>query len=278
MRLELEASAMKVVVALVVLASVAHANPATDITKTLQAFVETGGTSEAKLVLFIPPQGDSPDEHFEWPVLPHDRGEARGYVDHPKLAVTKLVVSKSGISAWVAAEIHSKAKDPLRASAVLVKDKKQWHVIAAHWSRATPARPVDPCKSLAFEWRPKAAVPALARPPVIAVMKALNPSASFTDVMSDSGNAVLFGPADTTIGGAAIKNVFSRWKVTGPWHEPGKDLSARAGVTPDGELAWMALEIGGPPDQCTDFRTLFVLASEPDGWKLVHQHYSLPAR
>jgi ketosteroid isomerase-like protein len=96
--------------------------------------------------------------------------------------------------------------------------------------------------------------------------------------MTDSGNAVLFGPNATTVGGAAIKNVFKRWKVTGPWHEPGKELSARAGLVPGGELAWMALEIGGPPEQCTDFRSFFVLAVEDGGWKLVHQHYSLPAK
>jgi len=269
---------MRWALVLVLTVRAAHASPSSDITKSFQAFVETGGTSDARLELFIPPQGDSPDEHFQWPVLPHDRGETRGYVDHPRVLVKKLVVSRSGMSAWLAAEIASKGKDPLRASAVLVKDKKAWHVVAAHWSRATPARPVDPCKALAFEWRPKAAVPATARPPVIAVMKALNPSADFTEVMSDSGNAVMFRPGDTTIGGAAIKNVFQAWKVTGPWHEAGKDLSAFAGTTPDGELAWMALEIGGPPDQCTDYRTMFVLASEPDGWKLVHQHYSLPAR
>jgi ketosteroid isomerase-like protein len=269
---------MKALLVVLALASVAHASPTTDITKTLQTFVETGGTSDPRLELFIPPQGDSPDDHFEWPVLPHDRGEARGYIDHPKVAVRKLVISKSGTSAWLAAEIHSRGKDPLRASAVLVKDKRQWHVIAAHWSRAVSPRPAEACKSLAFEWRPKASVPVEARPPVIAVMKALNPSAEFADVISDSSNAVLFRPGDTTIGGAAIKNVFATWKITGPWHEPGKDLSARAGITPDGELAWMALEVGGPSDQCTDYRTLFVLADEADGWKLVHQHYSLPAK
>jgi hypothetical protein len=64
--------------------------------------------------------------------------------------------------------------------------------------------------------------------------------------------------------------------VTGPWHEPGKELSARAGLA--GELAWMVMEIGGPPDQCTDFRAFFVLAPEAGGYKLVHQHYSLPAK
>ena len=46
--------------------------------------------------------------------------------------------------------------------------------------------------------------------------------------------------------------MFRTWKVTGPWHEPGEDLSARAGIAPDGELAWMSLEIGGPPDPCTE--------------------------
>jgi ketosteroid isomerase-like protein len=269
---------VKALLVLVALSSVAHASPAADITKSFQAFVDAGGASDPKLELFIPPQGDSPEDRYEWPVLPHDRGEAGGYLDHPKVGVKKLVVSKSGASAWLAAVIANKGKDPLRASAVLIKDKKVWHVVAMHWSRATAPKHPDACKALAFEWRPKASVPIIARPPVIAVMKALNPSARFTDVMSDDGNALMFGPADTTVGGAAIKNVFATWKITGPWHEPGKDLSAFANITPDGELAWMALEVGGPSDQCTDYRALFVLDSEADGWKLVHQHYSLPAK
>jgi hypothetical protein len=55
------------------LAAAAHASPAGDIGKTFQAFVDSGGTSEPALELFIPPQGDSPDEHFQWPVLPTDQ-------------------------------------------------------------------------------------------------------------------------------------------------------------------------------------------------------------
>jgi len=268
---------MRWVLALVWMVQVAHASPAGDVTKAFQSFVETAGTAEPKLEVFIPPQGDSPEDNA-WPVLPKDKGEVRSYLDHPRVVVKKLVVSTSGTSAWLAADIKNTKLAALRASAVLVKDAKTWHVIATAWSRAMPPPTAETCKVMQFEWRPKAQVPAAARPPVIAVMKALNPSASFTEVMTDSSNAVLFAPNATTIGGAAIKNVFERWKVTGPWHEPGKDLSARAGIVPGGELAWMALETGGPPEQCTDFRTFFVLAPEAGGWKLVHQHYSLPAK
>jgi ketosteroid isomerase-like protein len=266
---------MRWVLALVLMVQVAHASPAGDVTKAFQSFVETAGTAEPRLEVFIPPQGDSPEDNH-WPVLPKDKGEVRGYLDHPRVVVKKLVVTKSGASAWLAADIHNAKLEALRASAVLVKDGTSWHVIATAWSRATEPPTVETCKVMQFEWRPKAQVPVEARPAVISVMKALNPSASFTDVMTDSGNAVLFTPGGTTIGGAAIKNVFKAWKVTGPWHEPGKDLSARAGVA--GELAWMVMEIGGPPEQCTDFRSFFVLAPEDDGWKLVHQHYSLPAK
>lgn len=260
---------------LVALASVAHASPSGDVTKAFQSFVDTAGTAEPKLEVFIPPQGDSPEDNA-WPVLPKDRGEVRGYLDHPKVVVKKLVVSKSGASAWIAADIKNGKLDPLRASAVLVKDNAAWHVVATAWSRATTPSVVQACKVIQFEWRPKAHVPAEARSAVLAVMKALNPSAEVTDVMSDSGNAVLFGPGATTVGGTAIKNVFKKWKITGPWHEAGKELSAHAGLA--GDLAWMVLETGGPADQCTDFRTFYVLAPDDGGWKLVHQHYSLPAK
>jgi hypothetical protein len=247
-------------------AATAHASPAGDIGKTFQAFVDSGGTSEPALELFIPPQGDSPDEHFQWPVLPKDKGEARGYLDHPKVVMKKLVVSASGTSAWLAAEIKN-AKPPLRASAFLVKDARGWHVTAAHWSRAqTPVKPAA-CKSLAFEWRPKAAVPEAAREPVLAVMKTLG--RNFPSVMAPGG--LVWGP------GAAAPD-FHRWKVTGPWHEEGKDLSARANIAPDGQLAWIALEVGGPTELCTDYRTFYVVEKTKAGWRVVHQHYSLPAK
>jgi len=247
-------------------ASLAHASPSGDVTKAFQAFVDAGGTSEPALELFIPPQGDSPDEHFEWAALPKDKGEARGYLDHPKVVTKKVVVSASGTSAWLAADIKN-AKLPLRASAFLIKDDKGWHVTAAHWSRAqTPVKPAA-CKSLQFEWRPKASVPAEAREPVLAVMKTLGHD--FPSVMAPGG--LVWGP------GAAAPD-FGHWKVTGPWHEEGKDLSARANIAPDGQLAWMALEVGGPTELCTDYRAFYVVEKTKAGWRVVHQHYSLPAK
>ena len=255
------------ILAVVSAASVARASPQSDVTRTFQAFVDSAGNADtAALELFIPPQGDSPDEHFEWPALPKDRGEARGYLDKPKIVIEKLAISRSGTSAWLAAEIQNASK-PLRASAFPVKDDKGWHITAAHWSRAaTPAKPAQ-CKSLAFEWRPHAQVPEAAREPVIAVLKTLGHD--FTKVMAPGG--VIFG-----VGTA--RPDFARWKVTGPWHEAGQDLSARANIAPDGQLAWMALEVGGPPELCTDFRTFYVVAKDKAGWRVVHQHYSLPAK
>lgn len=268
---------MRWLLPLVVMCRIAGATPAADVTKAFQGFVDSAGTAEPMLEVFIPPQGDSPEDGA-WPVLPKDKGEVRGYLDHPRVAVRTLVVTRSGNAAWLAAEIRNAKLAPLRASAVLVKEGTTWHVVATAWSRATVPPTVPTCKVMQFEWRPRAKVAAEARPAVIAVMKALNPSADFTSVMTGSGRAVLFSPAATTVGGAAIKRVFKTWKVTAPWHEPGKELSARAGVVPGGELAWMVLEVGSPPAQCTDFRSFFVLAPEASGYKLVHQHYSLPAR
>ena len=119
---------MRWALALVLMVQIAAASPAGDVTKAFQSFVETAGTAEPKLEVFIPPQGDSPEENA-WPVLPKDKGEVRGYLDHP-VVVKKLVVTKSGASAWLAAEIRNAKLAPLRASAVLVKDGKIWHVIA----------------------------------------------------------------------------------------------------------------------------------------------------
>lgn len=257
----------RIALALLVLGATAHASPQSDVTRTFQAFVDAAGNSDpTALELFIPPQGDSPDEHFEWAPLPKDRGEARGYLDKPKVVIKKLAVSPSGASAWLAADIKNASK-PLRASAFLVKDDKGWHITAAAWSRAaTPAKPAS-CKSLAFEWRPKAQVPDAAREPVLAVMK--NFGHDFGKAMAPGG--VIFGV------GTAQPD-FGKWKVTGPWHEAGNDLSAHANIAPDGQLAWMAVEVGGPAELCTDFRAFYIVTKDKAGWHIVHQHYSLPAK
>ena len=63
---------MRWVLALVLMVHVARASPAGDVTKAFQSFVETAGTAEPKLEVFIPPQGDSPEDNA-WPVMPKDR-------------------------------------------------------------------------------------------------------------------------------------------------------------------------------------------------------------
>src|SRR5690242_18130442 len=86
------ARAMRALVVEHALAATAHASPAGDVTKAFQSFVDTAGTAEPRLEVFIPPQGDSPEDNV-WPVMPKDRGEVRGYLDHPRVVVKKLVVS-----------------------------------------------------------------------------------------------------------------------------------------------------------------------------------------
>ena len=117
---------MRCVLALVLFVATAHASPAGDVTKAFQSFVETAGTAEPKLEVFIPPQGDSPEDNT-WPVMPKDKGEVRGYLDHPRVVVKKLVVTTSGSSAWLAADIRNTKLPALRASAVLVKSDPQLH-------------------------------------------------------------------------------------------------------------------------------------------------------
>jgi ketosteroid isomerase-like protein len=275
---------MRWVLALMVMVRVVHADPAADVTKAFQGFVERAGVSEPGLELFIPPGDDGPAQNdFVWPPVPPDATYATDYLKTPKVSIQKLVVSPSGSSAWLAGEIrNAKPRPTLRASALLVKDDKGWHVRATHWS--LPKKDDDlsggdiGCGALSYEWHIKPGTPAPLRATVVEIVNAFG--GTLGSVLSDDKNAHLFGsaPGETFTGGAAIKNVFKTWKVTGPWHEPGKDLSARAGLVPGGDLAWMVLEIGGAPEQCTDFRTFFVLAREDSGWKLVHQHYSLPAK
>ena len=52
--------------------------------------------------------------------------------------------------------------------------------------------------------------------------------------------------------------------------------AACGAIGPDGEMMWIGMSVYAPRQFCTAYRTLFVLAKEAGGWKIVHHHYSQP--
>lgn len=252
-----------------------------DVTKAFQQFVHgvaAGKAQPPELELFLTPDDDTADP-----------GVLRAMLAAPKVKVRQVMVSAGGRSAWLAAEIPvrrtiggKKPKaDVLRASAFLVFDGAAWTVRATHWSFAVKNAKDPGCGSIDPGWVPEPGVPAALLPTVKRVLAVLdeNSPPSFVALMSDDKRSLVFGsaPRETFAGGAKIKGVFKRWSVSLPWFddEERAALPVMAGVGPDDELSWMALGVAYVP-LCVNYRTLFVLAKEPAGWRIVHQHYSEP--
>ena len=282
------------VLTLALLVSTAHADSKADVTQAFATFIDAVATKKPSPVeLFIVPGYDDQDGQFRLPV-PADLADTRAVIASAKLKTTKVAVSPSGKSAWIAGEIAgridgTKKTEPIRVSAFLAKDDKGWHVIATHWSMGVPDSKVEGCGMVdPYELVPS--VPKNAAPLVKQVFDALEPvdfkpgvgpiydTSKFGKLLSDDKNAYAIGSAPKELfAGARIKAVFKKWKIQPETGEAGND-PVRAGLGPDGEMAWIAFGMRGPDELCVSYRTLMVLAKEASGWKVVHQHYSQPHR
>jgi ketosteroid isomerase-like protein len=197
----------------------------------------------------------------------------------------RVVASPSGKSAWVAAEIAARVQDgnkwkpeTVRASAFLVLDADAWRVTAADFSVAMPEKPAPPgCGNASHQWQSPKSVPKALEPAVREAMGTLGDPKKLPALLSDSKDAFVWGtsPGETFSGGAAIKNVFKKWHVSA-WTPADEPPEAMAGTGGDNELVWFAAPIMAPTQMCSMYRGFFVLAKQGSGWKLVHQHYSLP--
>jgi len=261
---------------LVVLAGTARADVSADVTKSVAALVDgvsTGKPDLAGVELFITPGGRDP--------LPdHDAlVDLQKLVGKGKLGNVTVVATKSG--AWLYGELATKP-DPIRITAVLALDGKAWKVRATHWSIATPNRPIPGCGMLSDEWYLAPSVAKALEAPVKAIFDALsgntiaNNTGAFAKLMSDDKAALAIGtaPKERFEGGAKIKSLFAKWTLLDPARDPENHdpLPARANLA--GDLAWIMMPVGAPSQMCTTYRALFVLAKEPAGWRIVHQHYA----
>jgi len=283
-----------VVLVVVGLAGTAHADANADVTKAFTTFIEGVAAKKAAMKgvdTFIPPGSDeTSDEDGTVLPVPSDVDDVGSTIASPKLKVTKVMVSKSGKSAWLAGELPGSIlrkkkikKEPLRVSGFLANDGKAWQVTAIHFSTGEPDRKTDMCGAR-DDWRPKPSIPKALQPTVKDIMTALEgdylseggvKTDKFVKLLSDDKNAVLIGsaPKEVFTGGAKIKGMFKKWKISSQSAD-GDTIYARGAQGPDGEMMWISTGIVAPVEFCTSYRTLFVLAKESAGWRIVHQHYS----
>jgi hypothetical protein len=256
----------------------ARADVTAEVTKDYTAWItDLAAGKQPGVEIFVGPEGDSAHtDTFD------DLGKL--LVKHQLSGIT-VVPAKSGSSAWLVADLAAQAPATkkavtVRTSAFLVHDDKGWHVRAAHWSVARVDDVMPPemgCGMLGFEWE-LAGHPAKDADPIAKTAIAALHDSKLTSLLSDDKRAIVIGsaPKERFTGGAAIKKVFAKWELFSPY--TADERPVYAGVGPGGDLAWIVLPVTGPPKVCTQYRALWVLQKEGASWKLVHQHYSLPAR
>lgn len=289
-------SSMRILVAVAVVAAsaagrLAHADAKADVTAAFTQFVDgvAAGKTPSDLEAFVGPT-------FSNSPVPKLDATAE-VVPSPKVSGVKVVVSTGGKSAWVIAEITAKVPRPdpksykdvikdekLRASAFLASaDGASWHVVAAHWSAGVPNAKTEMCGDLTYWWHLPPSVPTAAADvvkPVVDAFKGMGEplGADFTKLMSDAKTAVVIGSAPKEKWTSAkAKKLFAKISMSiattdDDDHKP----EVRAGLGPDGEMAWMVAAVHAPDQYCTMYRALFVLQKEKAGWRIVHQHYSEP--
>jgi hypothetical protein len=256
--------ALLVSLALVIGAPAAHADATADVTAAFTAFVD--GIAKDKLAkgveLFI-----GPAPQFE--PLPKQLAPIKAMVLGAGFKNVKVSISKGGTSAWVYADI-----DKLRTSSFLTFDGTAWTVAASHWSSAVPIYKGDGCGDLGDDWQLPANVPAAATEAVAAVTGA--GEETYWKLTSTDKAAMWVGGAakDKTVGGKSIQKKLKKLALS-PNKSDDDVVPARAGVGADGEMAWVSLTVGTMA-RCTNYRALLVLAKEKAGWRIVHQHYSVP--
>jgi ketosteroid isomerase-like protein len=270
---------MRLLAVLAVLASsLARADTSADVTKAFTALVDSLATDKPAVAGI---EALLPLELAETP-LPSNYRDLHLF-EKPKTKMLRVVTGKK--SAWVAAEIATRVvhdgkrvDQTVRASAFLVLDGTSWRVRAADFSAPVPDVKAPPnCGNANNQWSAEPKVPKALAPTVRALAAAVGDPDKLVAMISDDKSALVFGsaPKETFSGGAAIKAVLKKWKISAAVYGDKDDqLTAIAGG--DGELAWVIAPIMAPSQLCTMYRGFFVLAKESAGWKIVHQHYSSP--
>ena len=183
----------------------------------------------------------------------------------------RAVVSPGGASAYVSDQLDVDGV-PYAASAVMEQQGGVWVATAICVARVMPAakQAKDPLPAI------DASVDAGAKAAVDAFQKAAAAPERFVDQLADGPEVVVIGPGprDVTRGGAAIHKA---WKKALKKHPTlSIDGAVRAGVTPDGQLAWIHANVtrGADKSDPTPLRAFYVYAHYGAGWRLTAAHES----
>lgn len=183
----------------------------------------------------------------------------------------RAVVSPGGASAYVSDQLDVDGV-PYTASAVMEQQGGMWVATAICVARALPParQGKDPLPSIV------SSVDAGARGAVDAFTHAAAAPALFVEQLADGPEVIAIGPGprDVLRGGAAIHKA---WKKALKKH-PSLEVmgGVRAGVTPDGQLAWIHANVtrGADGSDPSVRRGFYVYAHDGAGWRLTAAHES----
>jgi hypothetical protein len=187
----------------------------------------------------------------------------------------RAVVSPGGASAYVSDQVDVDGAT-YAASAVMAQQGGVWVAVAIHVGRVLPSgrQGKDPLPALTASIDPgaKGAADLFAR-------GAARP-ALFVEQLADGPEVLAIGPGPKELvrGGAAIHKA---WKKALARH-PALAVTGgvRAGVTPDGQLAWIHADVVRSSDDvdAQPRRALYIYAKDAGEWRLTSVHESaLPA-
>jgi hypothetical protein len=179
------------------------------------------------------------------------------------------ISSPSGQSAWIADRVDI---DRTRYTlvAVLAQVDEIWYVLAVHLGRVACSEPPDELPNL------PGGVDAEAQEVADLVRSGAAAPGEFLDQLAAHWNIAVFGPGkrDFARGKKRIKRLWKKRKISDtPLSLEGE---MRAGVTPDGALAWVAANAraGEAPPQ----RLFWIYERGDDGWRLVLMQWASPAK
>lgn len=256
---------------LILVAAPAAADPAADVTRTMQAFfdgIAAHKADTAGVEVLIAPWG--------WTVGPDAAAFDLLHDQLVKPKLSKVVATASATSAWFSADVTAQlpavdgptVAGHLRASAVLEKTSTGWHVRVVQLSRAAPngTGQVERCTPN----MPADIAPGAASAPAQTVIDALD-AGKVASVMSTDKHALMIGSApNERYTGPAIAKLFGKLALERSPRD-GARAAFRAGTA--GDLVWIVVPTW-TSKYCVEYLTLFVLHQEGNAWKIVHQHYA----
>lgn len=193
-------------------------------------------------------------------------------------------------SAWVSDQLEVRAASAVgppafsvRILAVLTHGESGWRIVAGHGSFPIPnpvAQDMIRSGQLVRSTNLGSEVQRGADVLVNLYESGMANPSTLEETISDRQDVIAFGSAADEVhsGGAALKTAWRQFLEAEPRLTPIGGV--RAGLSPDGELGWVASNVDIQIDEVRmPYRFFLVYLREPEGWRIVgwHDSYGLPA-